>query len=220
ESKEKEDKYLDEIIDLQKQKKALDNVVYKIEQAFWLPISKPVSKIPPAPLEPVIKKEIPRELPTISLVKDSFNKIRDHVNNFDEIIIVHTKVIGYNQGACGFEYIQRAFEKDVTPFANTLKEYFQMFDYGLEKELKDMQAIFNQMETKDAKCSVDKKYFEIEKKQLIIENERLLEHIICQDVMNVVMHADVESKNVLPANNNCLDNDNIATELLKIEMIV
>ncbi|GJY29649.1 hypothetical protein Tco_0405416 [Tanacetum coccineum] len=123
--------------------------------------------------------------------------MRDHVNNFDEVIIVRTKVIGYNQGACGFEYIQRAFEKDVTPFANTLKEYFQMFDYGLEKELKDMQAIFNQMETKVAKCSVDNKYFEIEKKQLIIENELLLEHIICQDVMNVVMHADVEFKNLI-----------------------
>ncbi|GKA65497.1 hypothetical protein Tco_0765204 [Tanacetum coccineum] len=36
ESKEKEDKYLDEVIDLQKKKKALDNVVYKMGQSARL----------------------------------------------------------------------------------------------------------------------------------------------------------------------------------------
>ncbi|GJT52193.1 retrovirus-related pol polyprotein from transposon TNT 1-94 [Tanacetum coccineum] len=37
------------------------------EQAFWLPISKPVSKIPPVQPELVLK-EVPRKLPTINLV--------------------------------------------------------------------------------------------------------------------------------------------------------
>ncbi|GJS89253.1 retrovirus-related pol polyprotein from transposon TNT 1-94 [Tanacetum coccineum] len=41
-----------------------------------------------------------------------------------------------------------------------------------------MKAIFNQMETKVAKCSVDKKYLDIEKKELSLDNDRLLEHII------------------------------------------
>ncbi|GJU45258.1 retrovirus-related pol polyprotein from transposon TNT 1-94 [Tanacetum coccineum] len=43
------------------------------------------------------------------------------------------------------------------------------------------------------------------------------EHIICQDAMNVVMHADVYSHNVLPTNNNSLQRDNLASELLKHE---
>ncbi|GKB21040.1 hypothetical protein Tco_0854963 [Tanacetum coccineum] len=66
------------------------------------------------------------------------------------------------------------------------------------------------------KCSVDKKLFEIEKKELKLENERLLEHIICQDVMNIVMHADGKSDNVLPMQNTFLD-DNIALDVLKME---
>ncbi|GJU87570.1 hypothetical protein Tco_1295116 [Tanacetum coccineum] len=107
------------------------------EQAYWLPISKPVSEKTPIPSEPVLKKEIPRELPSI-----------------------------------------RAFEKDVKPFAQTLKEYFRMFEHGLNKELKEMKAVFTQMKTEVAKCSVDKKYFEIEKKELNLDNDRLLEHII------------------------------------------
>ncbi|GJZ45423.1 hypothetical protein Tco_0593019, partial [Tanacetum coccineum] len=146
------------------------------EQVYWLPISKPISKKPPVPSVPVLKKEIPRELPSI-----------------------------------------RAFEKDVKPFAQTLKEYFCMFEHGLNKELKEMKAVFTQMETEVAKCSVDKKYFEIEKKELSLDNDRFLEHIICQEVLNIVMHANDHSDNVLHANNNSLEHDNSALELLKHE---
>nr|GEU29664.1 hypothetical protein [Tanacetum cinerariifolium] len=46
------------------------------------------------------------------------------------------------------------------------------------------------------------------------DSDILLEHIICQDVMSIVMHADVESTNVLPANNNSLEYDNLEVELL------
>ncbi|GJV70874.1 ribonuclease H-like domain-containing protein [Tanacetum coccineum] len=255
ESKLKEDKYLDEFIDLQKKNKSLDNVVYKMarwkvpalydgnnivkthvalsvtdsgetlklaeesrlkmlakqndpslkekkvniapvdyvalnklyehfvpqkqlsaEHAFWLPISQHVSVKTQVQSEPVLEKEIPRELPSI-----------------------------------------RAFEKDVKPFAQTLKEYFRMFEHGLNKELKEMKSVFTQMETEVAKCSVDKKYFEIEKKELSLDNDRLLEHIICQDVMNIVMLVNDHSDNVLPANNNSLKHDNSALELFKHE---
>ncbi|GJU96337.1 hypothetical protein Tco_1321093 [Tanacetum coccineum] len=207
ESKQKEDKYLNEIIDSQNKKKSLDNVVYKMvpalydgniivkthvalsitdseetleldeesrlkmlakqndpslkekkvyitpvdyvalnklsehfvkhfvpqkqlsaEQAYWLPISQPVVAKPPVLSEPVLKKGITLELLPISLVKDSFQKMKEHVNKFDE--------------------------------------------------------------------TINKKYLEIEKKELSLDNDRLLEHIICQDVMNVVMHAD-HSNNAL-----------------------
>ncbi|GJY99276.1 hypothetical protein Tco_0516706 [Tanacetum coccineum] len=114
------------------------------KQAFLLPNSKPVSETPPVKSEPVLK-EIPRELPTISLVKDSFYKMRSHVNDFDKVIIVRTKVTGQNEGTWGLEHIRKAFEKDVKSFVNTLKEYFHMFDKGLAKEIIDKE-VFTQME--------------------------------------------------------------------------
>ncbi|GKA94286.1 hypothetical protein Tco_0816324 [Tanacetum coccineum] len=64
---------------------------------------------------------------------------------------------------------------------------------------------------------IDKKYLEIEKKELSLDIDRLVVHIICQDVMNHVMHANDHSDNVLPANNNSLEHDNSALELLKHE---
>nr|GEW84137.1 hypothetical protein [Tanacetum cinerariifolium] len=102
-------------------------------------------------------------------------------------------------------HIRRAFEKDVILFVKTLREYFQMFDQGLAKEITDMKEVCDQMETDVETCSVKRKYFEIEKKEMFIENDRLLEHIICQDVMCIAMHANLETKCALPANDNNLE---------------
>ncbi|GJX60809.1 hypothetical protein Tco_0292199 [Tanacetum coccineum] len=70
------------------------------------------------------------------------------------------------------------------------------------------------METAVEYCSVDKKYFDIQKKELSLDNDQLLYHIICQDVMNIVMHVDSVSINVLPTNNKCLMDDNLESESL------
>ncbi|GKC77522.1 retrovirus-related pol polyprotein from transposon TNT 1-94 [Tanacetum coccineum] len=136
--------------------------------------------------------------------------MRSHVNQFDEVITVRTKVAGQNEGAWRFEHIRKAFETNVKPFAKTLKEYFHMFDQGHHKEFTAMKEIFNQMETEVAQCSIDKKYLEIEKKELIIswsilsvkileydnleaellkkENDRLLELIISQDLVHTAVN--------------------------------
>ncbi|GKF58385.1 hypothetical protein Tco_0171922 [Tanacetum coccineum] len=78
-----------------------------------------------------------------------------------------------------------------------------------------MRAVFNQMEAEVAQCSMDKRCFKIEKKGLTLDVERLFEHIICQDVENIVMH--VNYQNVSFVHNNSLDCDNIAMETLKLE---
>ncbi|GKD98356.1 hypothetical protein Tco_1382253, partial [Tanacetum coccineum] len=54
-------------------------------------------------------------------------------------------------------------------------------------------------------CSVERKYFEIEKKEIFIENYRLLEHIIFQDVICTAMHAEFKHNCVLLANDNTLE---------------
>ncbi|GKB23683.1 hypothetical protein Tco_0863084 [Tanacetum coccineum] len=160
------------------------------EQAFWLAVSKPVSKpISETPLilsKPVVTKEILHELPRISLNRK-----------------------------LGVDQIKDVFEDDVKPFYQLLKEYFQQFDFGLNKEIKEMRVVFNQMEAEVAKCSVNKRCFKIEKKGLTLDVERLLEHIICQDVENIVMHANCQ--NVSSMHNDSLDSDNTVVETLKLE---
>nr|GEU99081.1 hypothetical protein [Tanacetum cinerariifolium] len=62
-----------------------------------------------------------------------------------------------------------------------------------------------------------KKYFEFKKKELSLDNDRLLEHIICQDVMNVVMHANDHQDIVSHASNSSLVHDNSVLDRLKDE---
>ncbi|GKE30818.1 hypothetical protein Tco_1446202, partial [Tanacetum coccineum] len=63
----------------------------------------------------------------------------------------------------------------------------------------------------------DKKYHEIQKKKISLNNDRILKHIICQDVMNIVMHADSVPINVLPAINKSCVNDNLEIDRLEQE---
>ncbi|GJZ24935.1 hypothetical protein Tco_0562394 [Tanacetum coccineum] len=114
--------------------------------------------------------------------------MRSHVNDFENMVTVRTKVTCQNEGSWGFEHIRKAFEKDVTPFVKTIKEYFHMFDQGLHKEITDMKEVFTQIETEAAKCSVERKTFEIKEKELLLENDHLLELIISQDLVHTAVN--------------------------------
>ncbi|GJW21846.1 retrovirus-related pol polyprotein from transposon TNT 1-94 [Tanacetum coccineum] len=156
------------------------------EQAFWLWLSNPISKQPVVQSTPV-RTEAPKELPEVSLVKITFQKLKNHLASFDKVVKVRTTPDVITKGA-----------------------------WGLHLEITKVKTIFNQMEVAVEQCSVDKKYVETQMKELHFENDLLLEHIICQDVVNIILHADVKFDNVLPMQNNFLD-DNIALNMLKIK---
>ncbi|GJV67578.1 retrovirus-related pol polyprotein from transposon TNT 1-94 [Tanacetum coccineum] len=169
-----------------------------VEQAFWLPISKPVFEIPPVQPELVLK-EIPRELPTISLVKDSFNKMRSHVNGFENMVTVRTKVTGQNVGSWGFEHIRKAFDKDVKPFVKTLKEYFHMFDQGLHKENTDIKEVFTQMETK-LLLSQDLVHTAVNSLAKILDYQTMEKHFLDESSECVELKAELSKKNEMMMN--------------------
>nr|GEZ66692.1 hypothetical protein [Tanacetum cinerariifolium] len=83
-------------------------------------------------------------------------------------------------------------------------QFNTLIKIGIFKEINEMKEVFNQMETKDEQCYVDRRRVEIEKEELLIKNDRFLEQIIFQDIMCIVIHADVENKCVLPANDETL----------------
>ncbi|GKE27789.1 hypothetical protein Tco_1443173 [Tanacetum coccineum] len=68
---------------------------------------------------------------------------------------------------------------------NSLRASFKDFDNGLHNELNEVKMVFNQMEA-----------------------------VVEQYVINIVMHADSISENVLSANNKCFVNDNLEVERL------
>ncbi|GJS73734.1 hypothetical protein Tco_0706575 [Tanacetum coccineum] len=124
--------------------------------------------------------------------------------NFDKVVKVRTTPDAITEGLWGFEHTKKVFIDKVIPFINSLRATFKDFDNVLYSELNEVKTVFNQMEATVKQCFINKKYFDIQKKELSLDNDRLLDLIICQDVMNIVMHDVIESKCVLPENDNRL----------------
>ncbi|GJY64577.1 hypothetical protein Tco_0466037 [Tanacetum coccineum] len=57
------------------------------EQAFWLRMSNPTSK--PSNASPV-KREVPKELPKVSLVNESLKKLKFNLSKFDNVVKIRT----------------------------------------------------------------------------------------------------------------------------------
>ncbi|GKC42199.1 hypothetical protein Tco_1059921 [Tanacetum coccineum] len=115
------------------------------EQAFLLPISNPISEqlvVQPTP----VKTKVSRELPKVSLVNKSFQKLKNHLASFDKVVKVRTTPTGITEGTWGFEHTKEVFVTEVIPFMNSLRESFKDFDNGLHIELNEVKTVFNQME--------------------------------------------------------------------------
>ncbi|GKD41546.1 hypothetical protein Tco_1261753 [Tanacetum coccineum] len=154
------------------------------EQAFWLPISNLISKQLVVQTT-LVRTEAPSELPKVSMVKTSFQKLKNHLASFDKVVKVRTTLDAITEGSWGSEQTKSVFIKEVIPFIKTLRELFIDFDNGINLELYEVKMVFNQMEA-----------------------------AVEQYVMNIVMHSNSVSVNVLPANNKCLVNDNLKSERL------
>ncbi|GJV30184.1 integrase, catalytic region, zinc finger, CCHC-type containing protein [Tanacetum coccineum] len=105
-------------------------------------------------------------------------ELTDRERKIDEqmriIISDEMKEIPLNSGERGFEQTKRCYLTEVIPFFKTLKEHFVGVQTALFKEVKEMKEIFDQMNNEVDKNTVDKQCAEIEKKNLLIENENLI----------------------------------------------
>nr|GEW87644.1 copia protein [Tanacetum cinerariifolium] len=144
------------------------------KQAFWLSFSNPIFEQLVVPHTPV-KIKVPKELPKVSLVNKSFQKPKNHLSSFDKVVKDRITPIAITEGGWGFEHTKKVFLTEVILFINSLRESFKDFDNGLHSEVNEVKTIFNQMEAAVEQCSVDKKYFDIQKKELFLDNDSTLE---------------------------------------------
>ncbi|GKC74708.1 hypothetical protein Tco_1120591 [Tanacetum coccineum] len=71
---------------------------------------------------------------------------------------------------------------EVILFFKTIKDHFEGIQKAIVNEIKDMKEVFNQMEAEVDQHVVDKKCDEIERKNLLIENENLTAECLSKDV--------------------------------------
>ncbi|GJV02891.1 hypothetical protein Tco_1336460 [Tanacetum coccineum] len=156
------------------------------EQAFWFHILNPSIESSYTP--PVIV-EVPSELPKVSLVNASLKKLKFHLTQFDYVVKKRTTPSALEEGEWGFEHTKAVFNNEIIPFLKSLKDIFNVFDKDLLNEITEVQTVFDQMEASVQQFSVDKKCLEIAKKEILLENDRLLQKVMSQDVLITVMNS-------------------------------
>ncbi|GKB28934.1 hypothetical protein Tco_0868335 [Tanacetum coccineum] len=134
---------------------------------------KPISALTVYPPNTPVKL-VPRILPTKSQVKINLYVLTQLFTEFDKTCKTRITPSGLTEGERGFEQTKRCYLTEVIPFFKTLKEHFVGVQKALFKEVKEMEEIFDQMNNEVDKNTVDKQCAEIEKKNLLIENENLI----------------------------------------------
>ncbi|GJR91471.1 hypothetical protein Tco_0215482 [Tanacetum coccineum] len=82
----------------------------------------------------------------------------------------------------GFEQTKTCYLTEVIPFFKTIKEHFEEIQKALIQEIKEMKEVFDQMEAEVDQKAMDKKCDEIERKNLLIENENLIDDCLFKEV--------------------------------------
>ncbi|GKA48071.1 integrase, catalytic region, zinc finger, CCHC-type containing protein [Tanacetum coccineum] len=186
------------------------------EQTFWYHMLNPSNKSSDASL---VKMEAPKELPKVSLVNESFKKLKFHLAKFNNVVKIWITPDACTEGEWGFEHTKVVFNNEIVPFLKSLKDIFNVFDKDLLNEIMEVQTVFDQMEAAVQQSSVDKQCLEIAKKELFLENDRLLQQNMFQDVLLTVMNSESlndESVNMERKRNESCDKCfNLEAELLK-----
>ncbi|GJV09760.1 copia protein [Tanacetum coccineum] len=221
ESKEKEAKNIDKEIALEKKVKELDNIVYKMALGFQNPFYlKKAQQIRPMLYDgTVIAKEtnvisIADSEETLMLEEESRSKML--LKQSDPMVLekkVNIKPINYAElnrlsEDFGKRFVpqqelsnEQAFRLQ-TSHPNTDQSTSSPVKIKAPQELPKMEAAVQQY-------FVDKQCFEIQKKQFLIENDRLLDQIISQDIVNIVVNSSVDMNTSVNVNSSVAMNDSV-----------
>nr|GEW62534.1 retrovirus-related Pol polyprotein from transposon TNT 1-94 [Tanacetum cinerariifolium] len=169
------------------------------EQALWLRISNPTieSSLPP------VRVEVPSKLPKVCLVNESLKKLKFQLTQFDSVVKKRTTPNALTEGEWGFEHTKAVFNNKIIPFLKSLKNIFNVFGKDLLNEITEVKIAFDQMEAAVQQSSVDKQCLEIAHKEFLLENDRLSQQIMSQDIVSTVMNCNTKNNRISqPSSNN------------------
>ncbi|GJV91937.1 retrovirus-related pol polyprotein from transposon TNT 1-94 [Tanacetum coccineum] len=207
ESKEKEAKNIDHEIDLEKKVKELDNIkAQQIRKMLYKGsvIAKETNVISIADSEETLMLE--EESRSKMLLKQNFGKsfvpqqelsdeqafwLQTSHPNTDQFASSPVKIEAprelpkitpdaLTEEEWGFKHTKAVFLKEIIPFVKTLKDIFNVYDKDLLNE-----------------------------KQFLIENDRLLDQIISQDIVNIVVNSSLDKNTFVNVNSFVAMNDSV-----------
>nr|GEY57194.1 hypothetical protein [Tanacetum cinerariifolium] len=159
------------------------------EQAFWSRYLVQSEELNLSASTTIV--EVPKELPKVSMVNSGLKKLKFHLGSFNVVVKERTTTTVITKGTWGFEHTKAYFRDDIITFVKALKELFNSFDQFLIDELTEVQNIFKQMKLAVEQHCVEKNKFQDKMKNVLKDNDRLLEQALSVDIVNIVVQDHV-----------------------------
>nr|GEW55705.1 hypothetical protein [Tanacetum cinerariifolium] len=128
---------------------------------------------------------VPRVLLSTSEVKINIFALIELFLEFEKTCKKRITPTGLTEGKRGFEQTKECYLTEVILFFKTLKEHFEGIQKALTKEVKEMKEIFKELEAKVDPNVVNRKYDEIERKNILIPNDNLIADCLSKDVFYI-----------------------------------
>ncbi|GJS76317.1 hypothetical protein Tco_0726198 [Tanacetum coccineum] len=98
---------------------------------------------------------------------------------------------GLTEGERDFEQTKEYYLTEVIPFFKTLKEHFEGIQKALTKEIKEMKEIVRELEAEVDQNVMNRKYDEIEQKNLLIANDNLIADCLSKEVFYIATNSEL-----------------------------
>nr|GEV89813.1 integrase, catalytic region, zinc finger, CCHC-type, peptidase aspartic, catalytic [Tanacetum cinerariifolium] len=143
--------------------------------------AKPITAMMVYPLNTPAKL-VPKVLPIKSHVQLNTYSLVQLFLEYDKTCKKKITPTGLTKGERVFEQTKTCYVTEVIPFFKKIKEHFDEIQKALINENKEMKEVFNQIEAEVDQNVVDKKCNEIERKNILSENENLIAECLSKDV--------------------------------------
>nr|GEY78845.1 hypothetical protein [Tanacetum cinerariifolium]GEZ36854.1 hypothetical protein [Tanacetum cinerariifolium] len=163
-----------------------DNAVHAV-QAKVAKLVKALMVYPPN--TPV--KLVPRVLLTKSQVKINILALIQLFSEFEKTCKKRITPTDLTKEERGFEQTKECYLTKVILFFKTHKEHFEGIQKALTIEIKEMKTIFDELEAKVDQNVVNRKYDEIERKNLLIENDTLIANCLSKEVFYIATNSEL-----------------------------
>nr|GEU30091.1 copia protein [Tanacetum cinerariifolium] len=98
---------------------------------------------------------------------------------------------GLTEGERGFEQTKECYLIEVIPFFKTRKDHFEGIQKALTKEIKEMKAIFEQLEAEVDQNVINRKHDETVRKNILIANDNLIADCLSKEVFFIAINSEL-----------------------------
>nr|GEY61770.1 hypothetical protein [Tanacetum cinerariifolium] len=134
---------------------------------------------------------VSRVLPTKIQVKINIFALIQLFSEFEKTCKKRITPTGLTEGERGFEETMECYLIKVIPFFKTLKENFAGIQKALTTEIKEMKAIFDELEAEVNKNAVNRKCDEIEHQNILIVNDTLIANCLSKEVFYIATNSEL-----------------------------